>query len=138
MHMQGNPRTMQANPTYADVVMEVSDFFAERLTTLASDGIPPEAVCLDPGIGFGKTLTHTLSQLNRLAEYQRFARPVCLGVSRKGFIGHLLGGRGVEDRLFGTAAAVALAVAGGARLIRAHDVAAMSDVVRVAEVVARA
>jgi dihydropteroate synthase len=138
MHMQGDPRTMQANPTYADVVTEVGDFLAERLTALANVGIPAEAVCLDPGIGFGKTLTHTLTQLHRLAEYRRFGRPVCLGVSRKGFIGQLTG-RPRTERLAGTLAVNCFAVAAGAaQVLRVHDVAATRDAAVLYEAIATA
>lgn len=138
MHMQGNPRTMQANPTYRDVVQEVSDFFAERLATLADAGIPPEAVCLDPGFGFGKTLAHTLTQLNRLGEYRRFGRPVCLGVSRKGFLSQLTG-RPRGERLAGTLAVNCFAIAAGAaQVLRVHDVAATRDAAVLYEAIATA
>lgn len=127
MHMQGTPATMQANPQYADVVREVGDFFAERLATLAAAGVPPEAVCLDPGIGFGKTLGHNLDLLANLGAFQRFGRPVCLGVSRKGLIGTVCG-RAVEDRMPGSLAVACFAAARGeAQVLRVHDVAPTRD-----------
>ncbi|MCV4784752.1 dihydropteroate synthase, partial [Escherichia coli] len=82
---------MQANPTYADVVREVGEFFRDRLRALADAGLDPETICLDPGIGFGKTVAHNLTLIAELREFGRFGRPVCLGVSRKGFIGRVVG-----------------------------------------------
>jgi dihydropteroate synthase len=131
VHMQGTPATMQAAPRYTDVVAEVRDFLAARAEAARSAGVRADAIILDPGIGFGKTLAHNAALLRRLDVPAALGYPVLVGVSRKGFIGQLLGGRAVEDRLLGTAAAVALAVTGGARLVRVHDVAAMRDVVRV-------
>ncbi|MFO0852075.1 MAG: dihydropteroate synthase [Gemmataceae bacterium] len=127
MHMQGDPRTMQANPTYADVVGEVGGYLADRLATLEQAGIRREAICLDPGIGFGKALAHTLTQLNHLADYRRFGRPVCLGVSRKGFIGQLTG-RPRGERMPGSLAVACFAMAGfAAQVLRVHDVAPTRD-----------
>jgi dihydropteroate synthase len=133
MHMQGSPATMQIAPHYADVVREVGEFFEERLQTLASAGIPPEAVCLDPGIGFGKTLDHNLALVANLAAFARFDRPICLGVSRKGFIGAITG-RPVQERLAGSLAAACYSAArGDAQLLRVHDVAATRDAVKIIE-----
>jgi dihydropteroate synthase len=130
MHMQGTPRTMQVNPTYVNVTAEVADFFEARLQTLAEAGIASARVVLDPGIGFGKTAAHNLELLARLEEFRRFNRPVCLGVSRKGFFGKLLG-RSKDDRLAASLAAACHAVVrDAAQLIRVHDVAATQDVVR--------
>ncbi|HYR96061.1 MAG TPA: dihydropteroate synthase [Candidatus Binatus sp.] len=138
MHMQGTPATMQQDPRYTDVVTEVTEFLAERAQAAAEAGVAPDAIVVDPGIGFGKTVEHNCRLLRRLDLIAALGYPILVGVSRKGFIGGLLGGRGAEARLHGTAAAVALAVAGGARLLRVHDVAAMRDVVAVAEAVAGA
>jgi dihydropteroate synthase len=129
MHMQGTPRTMQQNPVYGDVVQDVKEFFAERIEIAVKAGISTKQIILDPGIGFGKLLGHNLTLLARLRELATFRRPLMVGVSRKSFIGQVLG-RSVNDRLFGTAAAVAVAVAQGAALVRVHDVAEMKDVVR--------
>jgi dihydropteroate synthase len=138
VHMQGTPATMQREPRYSDVVGEVAAFLAERARAAVAAGVAPDAVVLDPGIGFGKTVEHNCRLLRRLDLIAALGYPVLVGVSRKGFIGRLLGGRETGGRLHGTAAAVALAVAGGARLLRVHDVAAMRDVVAVAEAVTRA
>jgi dihydropteroate synthase len=135
MHMQGTPATMQAEPRYGDVVGEVASFLSERAEAARAAGIAAEQIVLDPGIGFGKTVDHNCRLLRRLDALVALGYPVLVGVSRKGFIGRLLQGRDVEQRLFGTAAAVALAVAGGAKLVRVHDVAAVHDVVVVTEAV---
>ncbi len=130
MHMQGTPATMQAAPVYGDVVAEVADFFQERLQAAAKVGIGAERVVLDPGIGFGKTVAHNLQLLARLDAFQRLGRPVCLGVSRKGFVGRLLGGRPVEERLAGSLAVVCHAMARGAvQVVRVHDVGPTRDAV---------
>jgi dihydropteroate synthase len=129
MHMRGTPQTMQLSPSYTDVVAEIAQFFQERLTELAGKGIPAERVVLDPGIGFGKTAGHNLELLARLEELQRFGRPVLLGVSRKGFLGKLLG-RPLEERLAGSLAALLAPLGRDAvQLVRVHDVAATRDAV---------
>jgi dihydropteroate synthase len=130
MHMQGTPQTMQDAPHYDDVVAEVGAFFQERLQAAADLGIPPQRVVLDPGIGFGKTVEHNLRLLGCLDTFQRLGRPVCLGASRKGFLGHVLG-RPMEGRLAGSLAAVCYALGRGAvQVVRAHDVEATRDVVK--------
>ena len=135
MHMQGTPSTMQANPHYEDVTREVGLYFAERLEALAAAGIPQEAVCLDPGIGFGKTLEHNLELLANLGTLSRFGRPVCLGVSRKGFLGTITG-RPVGERMAGSLAVACFAAARGeAQLLRVHDVAPTRDAVRLLEAI---
>jgi dihydropteroate synthase len=131
MHMQGTPQTMQAAPAYGYVVAEVMRFFHERMQAALEAGIPQMHIVLDPGIGFGKLLEHNLTLLNRLPELAMLDRPLLVGVSRKAFIGQLVG-RSPEQREWGTAAAVALAVDRGARILRVHDVAMMADVVKVA------
>ena len=137
MHMQGEPATMQDRPHYTDVVREVAKFFEERLHTLAKAGIAHEAVCLDPGIGFGKTLDHNLELLANLGEFTRFGRPICLGVSRKGFIGTLCG-RPVEERMPGSVAVACFAAARGqAHVLRVHDVAPTRDAVVLLEAIER-
>src|SRR5262249_38284320 len=113
MHMQGTPATMQARPRYRDVVAEVARFLAGRAAAAEAAGVPRDAIVVDPGIGFGKTTAHNCLLLRRLDGLVALGYPVLVGVSRKGFIGRLLGERGPEERLFGTAAALALAVAGG-------------------------
>jgi dihydropteroate synthase len=131
MHMQGVPRTMQRAPRYGDIVEEVHTFLADRVQAAEAAGISRTQIILDPGIGFGKLLEHNLTLLARLRMLSDLDRPLLVGIARKGFIGQILH-RSVEDRLFGTAAAVALAVRQGAGILRVHDVAAMCDVVRTA------
>jgi dihydropteroate synthase len=133
MHMRGVPATMQRAPRYRDVVAEVRAVLAARARAARRAGIPADAIIVDPGIGFGKTVEHNLQLLRRMDLVAALGYPVMVGVSRKGFIGALLGGVAIGARGFGTAAAVALAVAAGARLVRVHDVGPMRDVVRVAE-----
>jgi dihydropteroate synthase len=127
MHMRGDPATMQHNPQYADVVTEVTSYLEERLRVLGESGIPPEAVCLDPGIGFGKTLEHNLELLANLDSVKKLNCPVCLGVSRKGFIGKLCG-RELSDRDAGSLAVACFAAArGNAQVLRVHDVSSTRD-----------
>ena len=128
MHMQGTPATMQKNPVYGDVLTEVRDFLLNRLSYATTIGIDRADVLLDPGIGFGKTVAHNLQLMNRLSELKNLGCPLVVGTSRKGFIGTVTGETG--DRIFGTAATVAWAAANGAALVRVHDVAAMSRVVK--------
>ncbi len=127
MHMRGDPTTMQQNPQYADVVAEVTDYLQERLRVLGESGIPPEAVCLDPGIGFGKTLDHNLTLLANLNAVAALNRPVCLGVSRKGFIGKLCGREPGERDAGSLAVACFAAARGTAHVLRVHDVASARD-----------
>jgi len=129
MHMQGEPGDMQRNPQYADLLGEVRDFLAERLAACAAAGIPAERVILDPGFGFAKTLEHNLSLFKHLGALHTFGRPLLVGVSRKSMVGQVLG-REVGERLSGSLALAALALAKGARILRVHDVAETVDVVR--------
>jgi dihydropteroate synthase len=131
MHMLGEPRTMQANPRYEDVVSEVKFFLEERLAFAVAEGVSEERVMLDPGIGFGKTLEHNLELLRRLDEIVALGRPVVIGTSRKSFLGKLTG-REVGDRLAGTIATNVLAYARGASVFRVHDVAPTRDALAVA------
>ena len=130
MHMRGTPRTMQENPTYEDLISEITAYLREGIRKAQSAGIREEQIVIDPGIGFGKTLEHNLEILNRLSEFRSIGRPILIGPSRKSFIGKVLG-REPEGRLFGTAAAVAACVAGGAKIVRVHDVREMMDVANV-------
>ncbi len=135
MHMQGTPQTMQANPTYTDVVREVGEFFRERLATLTAAGIRREAIALDPGVGFGKAFPHTVAQLANLAAYRDLGRPICLGVSRKGFIGQITG-RDRANRMPGSLAVACFAMAhGAAQILRVHDVAPTVDAVKMADAI---
>lgn len=131
VHMKGEPRTMQENPRYEEVVADVRAFLEERLVFAVRAGIAEENVWLDPGIGFGKTLEHNLELLRRLDEIVSIGRPVVVGVSRKRFIGKLTG-RAERDRLAGALAANVLAFERGATMFRVHDVAATRDALTVA------
>jgi dihydropteroate synthase len=132
MHMLGEPRTMQEDPRYDDVVSEVKAFLEERLAFATSEGIAEERVWLDPGIGFGKTVEHNLELLRRLAEIVAIGRPVVIGTSRKSFLGKLAGGRDEGERLPGTIATNVLALERGATVFRVHDVAQNADALAVA------
>jgi dihydropteroate synthase len=136
-HLRGEPRTMQQDPTYDDVVAEVFDHLAERLEALAAIGIPAERVAIDPGIGFGKTMAHNLQLLHRLREFTSLGRPVLVGASRKSFLGRLTGVEDPEARLAGSLGAAVAAVGAGARIVRVHDVAATVEAVGVADAIAR-
>jgi dihydropteroate synthase len=131
MHMGGEPRTMQVDPSYADVVSEVRAFLERRLATAVAEGIPEERIWLDPGIGFGKTLDHNLELIRRLDEIVAIGPPVLVGASRKRFIGALTG-RSEADRLAGSLAAAVLAFERGASMLRVHDVGATCDALAVA------
>ena len=131
MHMLGDPRTMQENPTYDDVVDEVRAFLAERIEFALAAGIEEHRIWVDPGIGFGKTVEHNLELLRRLGELRELGRPVCVGTSRKSFIGKITG-RPVGERLGGTIASCALAYANGARMLRVHDVGPVREAIAVA------
>jgi len=130
MHMRGDPRTMQFDPTYDDVVEEVRAFFAERIDTLLKTGIARSAIALDPGIGFGKLLPHTLQQLRGLPRLQEFGLPVCLGVSRKGFLGQLTGRTRTERGPASLAVACFALAQGSAQILRVHDVPMHADAVK--------
>jgi dihydropteroate synthase len=131
MHMQGEPATMQAAPRYDDVVAEVHAFLAGRVAACRAAGIGLDSICVDPGIGFGKTYEHNLALLQNQRCFTDLGCPVLIGVSRKGLIG-IMTGRPASARLVGSAVAAAFAVAAGAAIIRAHDVPATVDAVKVA------
>ena len=136
MHMQGNPRTMQQDPHYSDVVGEVGGFLSERALACRQAGIGAQRIALDPGFGFGKTLRHNLELLHGLRGLPQ-DYPLLVGLSRKSMLGKLLG-RTVEQRLAGSLALATLAVANGARIVRCHDVAETVDAVNVAWAVSHA
>ena len=131
MHMQGTPATMQAEPKYDDVVGEVLQFLLDGAKRAEQLGIPKERIFIDPGIGFGKTAEHNLLLLKNIRKFVETGYRVLIGTSRKSFIGKLTGKEKPSDRIFGTAATVALCVAAGVSIVRVHDVAEMVDVVRV-------
>jgi dihydropteroate synthase len=131
MHMQGEPRTMQDDPRYDDVVSDVRAFLEERLAWAVAQGVPEERVMLDPGIGFGKTVDHNLELLRRLDELVAIGRPLVIGTSRKSFLGRITG-RELDDRVPGTVATCVLALERGASVFRVHDVAEVHDSLLVA------
>jgi dihydropteroate synthase len=138
MHMQGEPRTMQLNPTYDDVVGEVTAFLEERLRFAVDAGIDEGRICLDPGIGFGKTVDHNLELVRRLDSLLALGRPVLVGLSRKSSLGRILGDEGASTAPL--AASVAAAVAAferGATMLRAHDVREHVEALTIAAAVAQ-
>src|SRR3989441_8775025 len=135
MHLRGEPKTMQDRPTYVDVVDEVRDFLALRMRKAVTEGIAAEAIALDPRIGFGKDLDHNLALLRHLDTLGALGRPVVVGVSRKSFLKRLGAGDEARDRLAGSLAAAAFAVAHGARVIRAHDVLETTRALRVIDAI---
>jgi dihydropteroate synthase len=138
MHMQGEPLTMQAEPKYEDVVSEVLEFLVGRAKRAEDAGILKERIFIDPGIGFGKTLEHNLSLLRDIEKFVASGYRVLVGTSRKSFIGALTGTKKAAERIYGTAATVALCVAAGVSVVRVHDVAEMVDVVKVTNTIVKA
>jgi dihydropteroate synthase len=136
MHMRGEPRTMQRDPVYDDVVADVKAFLEERLAAAVAAGVPEQRIQLDPGIGFGKSPAHNLELLRRLDEIVALGRPVVVGTSRKSFLGAVTG-REVADRLPGTIATNVLALARGASVFRVHDVGPVRDALAVAAATVR-
>lgn len=136
MHMKGTSMDMQKRPVYKDVVKEILLFFKERICFAVKNGIKKNKIIIDPGIGFGKTVKHNLEIIKRLSEFKILGVPMLLGPSRKSFIGKILN-VDIDNRLEGTAAAVAISIANGANIVRVHDVKAMAEVARVAEAILR-
>lgn len=134
MHMQGEPRTMQTAPQYGDVVTEVKAFLAERVHACLSVGVERDRIVIDPGFGFGKTLAHNLALLRGLRALGDLGQPVLAGLSRKAMLGQLTG-RAVHERVHGSVALAVVAILNGAAIVRAHDVAATMDALRVASAV---
>jgi dihydropteroate synthase len=137
MHMRGDPKTMQEDPRYDDVVTQVRDYLASRIGSAVAAGVPRAQLCVDPGIGFGKNLEHNLAILRSLASFRELRTPVLVGASRKRFIGQLTGVEDPADRIEGTAGAVAWCAAQGVDLVRVHDVWQMRRVVNVVDAIAR-
>ena len=136
MHMQGNPRTMQKNPIYADVVEDIKSFFKERIKACESAGIDLSSITLDPGFGFGKNLGHNIALLKNLSEFHEFGVSILAGLSRKSMIGELTGRSSTSDRLAGTLAIAALAHYEGIDLLRVHDVREHVDMLNVLDALA--
>ena len=142
MHMQGDPQTMQDDPTYDDVVADVAAFLADRVEAAMAAGVDRETICIDPGIGFGKTFEHNLALLGSVGRFTDLGCPVLIGTSRKGFLGTILRSAGIDtqprQRDAATAATVALAVAAGASVVRVHNVSHGLQAVRTADALVRA
>jgi len=134
MHIQGSPKDMQKSPHYDDLMSEITLFLREGIEMAVEAGVDEEKIIIDPGIGFGKTVEHNLEILERLWELASLGRPILIGTSRKSFIGKVLG-LPLEERLWGTAATVALSIANGARIVRVHDVEQMRQVTRMSDAV---
>ncbi|RJQ14388.1 MAG: dihydropteroate synthase [Nitrospiraceae bacterium] len=137
MHIKGTPRNMQKAPAYTALVPEIMDYLREGIELARNAGVPDDKIIIDPGIGFGKTVGHNLELIKRLNEFAGFEKPVLLGPSRKSFIGKILGDLPVEERLEGTAAAIAVGIFNGANIIRVHDVKEMAQVAKVADAIRR-
>lgn len=137
MHMKGNPSDMQDDPRYEDVMSEICSYLSGSISMAQEAGIDTEKIMVDPGIGFGKTLEHNLIILRDLSELRKLGKPVLAGTSRKAFIGSLTD-RETPDRIFGTAASIAVAIMNGADILRVHDVDEMRDVARVVDAIKRA
>ncbi len=131
MHMQGEPRTMQKQPHYDDVVEEVISFLNQRIDSCLKAGIRREHLLVDPGFGFGKTLRHNLQLLNRLPEIAALGFPVVVGISRKSMLGKVLDERPVQERLYGSIAAATVAAWLGASIVRVHDVGPTADALKI-------
>lgn len=131
MHMQGEPRTMQKNPQYRDVVGDISEFLSERVAACEAAGIERGRIVLDPGFGFGKTLAHNLELMRRLEDFRTLGCPLLIGVSRKTFLGKITGRDDPAERVAASVAAALAAVARGAHILRVHDVAATRDALTV-------
>ena len=135
MHMQGTPRTMQVRPRYTDVIEEISEFFRQQYAQAIGLNIDPMAIAFDPGVGFGKTLEHNLDLLGRLEQLRAHDRPLVVGVSRKSFLGKLIGSREISDRLIPGIALTSLLRARGADVLRVHDVKENVHALRVTEAI---
>lgn len=137
MHIRGTPGDMQRNPVYEALIPEIADYLRGSIAIGVNAGVAEDRIVIDPGIGFGKTFDHNLQILKNLVDFRVLGRPVAVGVSRKAFLGKILGGAPALERLEGTAAAVAASVLNGANIVRVHDVKEMSKVVKVADAIRR-
>jgi dihydropteroate synthase len=137
MHLLGRPRDLPVNPVYTDVVADVLAFFERQIAYAEASGVRHNQIWLDPGLGFGKTAQHNLELLRRLPELQALGLPLVVGASRKKFLGKILGTDDSNERKEGTAATVALSIAGGADVVRVHDVREMARVAKVSDAIVR-
>ena len=134
MHMKGTPRTMQKNPKYKSLIDEIISFLSQAVDSAIDSGISQDSIIIDPGIGFGKTLEHNLEIIKNLKEFKVLGKPILLGVSRKSFIGKILN-VDPDERIFGTAAAIAISITEGANILRLHDVKQMRDVTNICDAI---
>lgn len=137
MHLRGTPATMQQLTHYQDLIGEIISFFQQQIQTALSLGIAPHRIILDPGIGFAKTAEQSLELLQQLGQFRELGFPLLVGPSRKSFIGHILQQPDPQKRIWGTAAACCAAIAGGADILRVHDVTEMAQVCRMADAIWR-
>ena len=137
MHIKGTPKNMQQNPGYNALIPEILEYLREGITIAGEAGIPEDVIIIDPGIGFAKTFEHNLEIINNLNKFKSLGKPVLIGPSRKAFIGKILGNVTTEERLEGTAAAVAISIMNGANIVRVHDVKEMARVAKVADAIKR-
>jgi dihydropteroate synthase len=135
MHIRGKPKDMQKNPVYASLIPEIIEFLKESIAIAADAGIAQDTIIIDPGIGFGKTFEHNLEIIHNLHMFSKLGKPLLVGLSRKAFIGKILGDASPEERLEGTAAAAAISIFNGANIIRVHDVKEMVKVAMVANAI---
>jgi dihydropteroate synthase len=135
MHIKGRPKDMQQNPVYEALIPEIMDYLRASIQLAKKSGIPDDRIIIDPGIGFGKTFEHNLEIIKNLKEFTLLGKPVAVGVSRKAFIGKILGDVPPSERLEGTAAAVAISIFNGANIVRVHDVKEMAGVAKVADAI---
>lgn len=133
MHMRGSPADMQDKPYYADIIKEISGFLKRAIGRAIKAGVRADSVIVDPGIGFGKTVEHNLTILNRLGEFKKLGAPICVGTSRKSFIGRISGEARPTERLAGTLASSAIAILNGASILRVHDVKQAVQASRIAD-----
>lgn len=136
MHMQNNPANMQVQPAYNDVVAEIKNFLAEQINAAMANGINKNRILVDPGFGFGKTLSHNLTLLRKLSEFQTLGCPILVGISRKAMVGQVLA-TPADDRLYGSLAAAIIAYFGGAIIVRAHDIKPTVQALQMAAAIAR-
>ena len=132
MHMQGEPRTMQASPQYDDLIKDIKKFLSERVDICVAAGVKREHIVLDPGFGFGKTPEHNMSLIKHLQDFRWLGLPVLAGVSRKSTIGYILN-KEVDERLYGSIALATMALMNGASIIRSHDVGATMDAIKLVQ-----
>jgi len=136
MHMKGEPENMQDDPRYTDIIAEISASLKGSVDIAAKAGVLKENIIIDPGIGFGKTVEHNLEILRRLGEFLTLGFPICVGTSRKSFLGYILGADDAKDRLIGTIATCVIAVMNGAGILRVHDVKEVREAIAITDSVA--